>query len=69
MAEAQKTTMVKVRGFGGDANTHIVLGKPGELSVRVNEAMRADDRFVTFEVPTEKTLAVIAKRVEAIWQE
>jgi len=69
MAEAEKTTMVKVRGFGGDCNTHIVLGDPKTLGDEVNEAIRADARFVTFDIPTKKTLAVIAKRVEAIWQE
>ena len=66
---AEKATMVKVRGFGGDSNTHIVEGDPKTLGNEVNEAIRAEARFVTFEVPREKALAVIAKRVEAIWQE
>lgn len=61
--------MVKVRGFGGDSNIHHVEGNPGELQARVNEAVRAGDRFVSFGVPKNKTLSVIAKRVEAIWQE
>jgi hypothetical protein len=66
---AAKTTMVKVRGFGADSNTHDVVGRPKKLGQRVNEAIKANDRFVMFDVPGGKRLAVIAKRVEAIWQE
>lgn len=66
---AEKKTMVKVRGFGADSNTHHVTGKPEELGERVNAAVKANDRFVSFDVPTDKKLSVIAERVEAIWQE
>lgn len=66
---AEKKTMVKVRGFGSDSNTHHVTGKPEELGERVNAAIKAKDRFVNFDVPTGKKLSVIAKRIEAIWQE
>lgn len=62
-------TMVKVRGFGGDSQVHRVTGEPEELQTVVNEAIRTGDRFVSFAVPKGKKLSVIAKRVEAIWQE
>ncbi len=71
MAEKKKT-MVKVRsgiGPGSDSDIHHIDGEPKDLGIRVNEAIRADDRFVTFDVPTGKKLSVIAERVEAIWQE
>lgn len=65
-------TMVKVRsgfGPGADSDIHEIDGEPEALGEHVNKAIKANDRFVAFEVPKGKKLSVIAKRVEAIWQE
>lgn len=63
-------TKVEVRsGDGSGADIHVVTGEPKELSDRVSEAINVGERFVSFAVPEDKTLSVIAERVEAIWQE
>lgn len=68
--EAQLVTKVEVStGVGTGSNIHIVEGVPKDLSNLVNEAIAANERFVTFFVPGDKALSVIAERVESIWQE
>jgi hypothetical protein len=72
MADSNFKTKVKVRsgeGPGSGSDVHEIIGKPKALARQVNKAFRAGDRFVTFKVPSEKKLAVITERVEAIWQE
>lgn len=72
MAGGKFKTKVKVRsgeGPGSGSDVHEVTGKPKKLARQVNAAIKANDRFVAFEVPDDKTLAVLAERVEAIWQE
>ncbi len=63
-------TKVEVKsGIGSGSDTHVVEGKPDGLSGLVNDAIKANDKFVTFRVPGDKKLSVIAERVDAIWEE
>jgi 3-oxoacyl-ACP reductase-like protein len=64
---ATKVEVQKNHSVGVD--THVVEGEPGDLSRLVNNALKANDKFVTFSVPGGKKLSVIAERVEAIWEE
>jgi hypothetical protein len=64
------TTKLKVRSSAsGGSDLHIVVGEPDDLSNQVNEAIVANEKFTTFEVPGGKKLSLIADRIEAIWQE
>jgi hypothetical protein len=64
------TTKIEVRStMSSGSDIHIVEGGPDELSVRLNDAIAANEKFVTFDVPGGKKLSVIAARIEAIWQE
>lgn len=63
-------TKVEVqRKHSTGVDTHIVEGEPKGLSDLVNDAIKANDKFVTFYVSGDKKLSVIAERVEAIWEE
>lgn len=69
-----KTTKFKVRsgeGPGSGSDVHIAeKGKtPEELTVRINQAIKANDRLVVLDVDGSKKFSVIAEHVEAIWQE
>jgi hypothetical protein len=57
------------RARSAAVDTHIVEGDPRGLSDLVNEALGTGKKFVTFNVPGDKMLSVVAERVEAIWQE
>jgi 3-oxoacyl-ACP reductase-like protein len=63
-------TKVEVqRNHSVGVDTHTVEGEPKGLSGLVNDAIKANDKFVTFSIPGGKKLSVIAERVEAIWEE
>jgi hypothetical protein len=67
-------TMIKVRnGEGPGSGSDIHIAEKGEtpkdLTVRVNQAIKANDRLVTLDVDGSKKLSVIAENVEAIWEE
>jgi 3-oxoacyl-ACP reductase-like protein len=64
---ATKVSVQRKHSTGVD--THIVEGEPDGLGGLVNEAISANEKFVTFSVPGGKKLSVIAERVEAIWEE
>lgn len=64
------TTKVEVqRAHSTSTDVHTVEGKPNELSAQINRALKANERFFTFQIPGDKKLSVIAERIEAIWQE
>jgi len=62
-----KVAIQRVQSVGVD--THTVEGEPQALSAIVNRAIKAKDKFVTFSVPGDKKLSVVAERVDAIWEE
>ena len=64
---ATKVTVQRNHSTGVD--THVVEGEPKGLSGLVNDAIKANYKFVTFSVPGDKKLSVVAERVEAIWEE
>lgn len=64
---ATKVSVQRTHSTGVD--THIVESEPDGLSGLVNDAISANEKFVTFSVPGDKKLSVIAERVEAIWEE
>jgi hypothetical protein len=67
---AAMATKVEVqRNHSVGVDTHVVEGEPKGLSGLVNDAIKANDKFVTFVVPGGKKLSVVAERVEAIWEE
>lgn len=64
------TTKIEVQSTNATgSDIHTVEGTPNELANRVNLAISRKERFITFAVPGEKNLSVIADRIEAIWQE
>jgi hypothetical protein len=64
------TTKVKVRSSDSSgSDVHDVKGKPDPLAHKVNMAIKREEKFVTFEVPGDKKLSLIAERIEAIWEE
>lgn len=64
------TTKIEVRSTkSSGSDVHIVERDPNELAARVNLAINRGERFITFDVPGEKKLSLIADRIEAIWQE
>lgn len=67
--EAMATKVEVQRNHSTGVDTHVVEGEPEGLSRLVNEAIKANDKFVTFSVPGGKKLSVVAERVEAMWEE
>jgi hypothetical protein len=63
-------TKVEVQRYHSvGAEVHVVEGEPKGLSGLVNDAIKANVKFVTFLIPGGKKLSVVAERVEAIWEE
>ena len=63
-------TKIEVRSTNSSgSDIHLVEGQPDDLSRRVNLTLGRGERFITFDVPGEKKLSVIADRIEAIWEE
>ncbi len=64
------TTKIEVQSTNATgSDIHVVEGTPSQLAGRVNLAIGRKEKFITFDVPGEKSLSVIAERIEAIWQE
>jgi len=59
--------MVKVKsGVGSSWEEHIVQGEPQGLSGLVNDAIAAQERFITFTTEDGKKLSLIAEDILSI---
>jgi len=60
----------KIRVLRGNTSADwAVKGTPKELSKRVNDALKKEEKFVTFTHVGGKDRSVIAERVVLIWEE
>jgi hypothetical protein len=65
--EAMATKIRVLRG--SSTGDWTVKGEPKALSKLVNDALKKEEKFVTFTQETGKARSVIAERVVMIWEE